>query len=169
MSFTFFSWISFRLTFTSRDPRVHVLEVEKLGLPDFLSLAFKFDILELNTGVKPSFLKYLFAQGAEKVLYFDPDIYIFGAVDPIYEALDKASVVLTPHILSPTPDVGHVYERDFLGTGVFNLGFVAVANSDQGREFLDWWEERCLSFCFEDLRAGTLRGSEVGQPGTVLI
>src|SRR5437867_4327662 len=29
--------------FTSRDPRVRVLEVEKLGLPAFHSLAFKFD------------------------------------------------------------------------------------------------------------------------------
>ena len=68
--------------FTSRDPRVQVLEVEKLGLPAFRSLAFKFDILELNTGVKPSFLKYLFALGADKVIYFDPDIYVFHSVIP---------------------------------------------------------------------------------------
>ena len=140
--------------FTSRDPRVHVLEVENLGLPAFRSLAFKFDLLELNTGVKPSFLKYLFSLGADKVLYFDPDIYIFQPLNLIYDALDSASAVLTPHILSPTPDAGHVYERDFLGTGVFNLGFVAVANSLQGRNFLDWWEERCLGFGFHDLRAG---------------
>lgn len=140
--------------FVSRDPRVHVLAVEDLGLPAFRSLAFKFDILELNTGVKPSYLKYLFSLGADKVIYFDPDIYIFHPVELIYEALDSASVVLTPHILSPTPDEEHIYERDFLGTGVFNLGFVAVAATPQGRSFLDWWEERCLYFCYEDLRSG---------------
>jgi hypothetical protein len=39
-------------------------------------------------------------------------------------------------------------------TGVFNLGFVAVSNSPQGRSFLKWWEERCLRFGFEDLRSG---------------
>jgi hypothetical protein len=108
----------------------------------------------LNTGVKPSFLKYLFALGADKVIYFDPDIYIFHSVELIYEALESASIVLTPHILTPTADAEHVYEKDLLGTGVFNLGFVAVSNSAQGRGFLDWWEERCLTLGFSDLRAG---------------
>jgi len=140
--------------FTSRDARVHVHEVEKLGLPAFRSLAFKFDILELNTGVKPSFLKHLFALGADKVIYFDPDIYIFSSVELIYEALDSSSIVLTPHILSPTSDAEHVYEKGLLRTGVFNLGFVAVSNSAQGLSFLDWWEERCLKFGFQDLWAG---------------
>jgi hypothetical protein len=140
--------------FTSRDSRVHLHEVEKLGLPAFRSLAFKFDILELNTGVKPSFLKHLFALGADKVIYFDPDIYVFSSVELIYEALESASIVLTPHILSPTPDAEHVYEKGMLRTGVFNLGFVAVSNSSQGLSFLDWWEERCLKFGFHDLWAG---------------
>jgi hypothetical protein len=140
--------------FTSRDPRVHVLEVEKLGLPGFESLAFKFDILELNTGVKPSFMKYLFGLGASKVVYFDPDIYVFSSMELIYDALESASIVLTPHILTPTSDSEHVYERDLLGGGVFNLGFVAVSNSQQGLRFLDWWEERCLQFGFNDLRSG---------------
>ncbi len=141
-------------SFISRDPRVHILPVEELGLPDFRSLAFKFDILELNTGVKPSYLKYLFALGAEKVIYFDPDIYLFQPVELVYEALDSAAIVLTPHILSPTPDAEHLYEKDLLSTGVFNLGFVAVSNSSQGRGFLDWWEERCLRYGFHDLRSG---------------
>src|ERR1700727_382859 len=140
--------------FVSRDPRVQVLEVERLGLPAFRSLAFKFDILELNTGVKPSFIKHLFALWADKVIYFDPDIYIFDSVELIYQALTSASIVLTPHILAPTSDVEHVYENGLLRTGVFNLGFVAVSNSPQGRGFLDWWEDRCLRFGFHDLRSG---------------
>lgn len=140
--------------FVSRNPKVHVLEVEKLGLPAFRSLAFKFDILELNTGVKPSFMKYLLAHGADKVIYFDPDIYLFQPAELIFKALDAASIVITPHILSPTLDPEHVYEKDLLVTGVFNLGFVAIANSAQGRRFLDWWEERCLNFGFNDLRSG---------------
>jgi hypothetical protein len=131
-----------------------VLQVESLGLPDFRSLAFKFDILELNTAVKPSFLKYLFRQGAEKVIYLDPDIYVFQPLEFIYETLDASSVVLTPHVLSPTPDSGHAYERICLGVGSFNLGFVAVSNRREGLNFLDWWEERCLNFGFSDVRTG---------------
>lgn len=140
--------------FISRNPKVHVHEVENLGLPDFRSLAFKFDILELNTGVKPSFIKYLFARGAEKVIYFDPDIYLFQPAELIFKALDTASIVITPHFLSPTLDQEHVYERDLLVGGVFNLGFVAVSSSTGGKRFLDWWEERCLDFGFLDLRSG---------------
>lgn len=140
--------------FVSRNPKVQVVEVEQLGLKGFHSLAFKYNILELNTAVKPSFLKYLFQKGADKAVYFDPDIYLFAPLDVIYQTLDTASAVLTPHLLSPTPDPEHVYENDQLVTGVFNLGFVAVSNSSQGRSFLDWWEDRCLQFGFEDLRCG---------------
>jgi hypothetical protein len=140
--------------FVPLDPRVYVLGVEELGIPAFRSLAFKFDILELNTSVKPSFLKYLVVHGADKVIYFDPDIYVFQSVDLIYAALDDASIVVTPHILKPTSDAEHVYEKDFLGTGVFNLGFVAVSDSAQGRAFLDWWEQRCLDYGYQDLRSG---------------
>ena len=140
--------------FKPQNSKVQVLQVEELSLPSFQSLAFKFNILELNTGVKPTFLKYIFALGVEKVIYFDPDIYVFHSVDLIYEQLDSASIVLTPHVLSPTPDDEHVYEKDFLGTGIFNLGFIAVSNSSQGRAFLEWWEERCLSYGFNDVRTG---------------
>lgn len=140
--------------FVSRDQRVQILEVEKLGLPAFRSLAFKYNILEFNTAVKPSFLKHLFDRGVDKAIYFDPDIYLFRPAELIYDALNSASVVLTPHLLSPTPDPDHIYENDLLVTGVFNLGFIAVSNCPQGRQFLDWWEERCLRFGFEDLRCG---------------
>ena len=140
--------------FESRNPLVHITEVERLPLPDFRSLAFKFDLLELNTAVKPTFLKYLFAQGADKVIYFDPDIYLYRPVELIFEALDQASAVVTPHLLVPPGDPDHAYEKDLLVTGVFNLGFIAVSNTEQGRSFLDWWEDRCLHFGFQDLRTG---------------
>ena len=140
--------------FTTRNPRVQITQVEQLDLPDFRSLAFKFDLLELNTAVKPTFLKYLLALGAEKVVYFDPDIYLYCPVELIFAALDEASAVVTPHLLSPTTDEDVSYEKDLLVTGVFNLGFVAVSNSEQGRSFLNWWEDRCLRFGFQDLRTG---------------
>ncbi len=140
--------------FTTRNSRVQITPVEQLGLPDFRSLAFKYDLLELNTAVKPTFLKYLLSLGAEKVVYFDPDIYLYGPVELIFAALDEASAMVTPHLLSPTTDEDLSYEKDLLVTGVFNLGFVAVSNSEQGRNFLDWWEDRCLRFGFQDLRTG---------------
>ena len=129
--------------FVSRDPRVQVSEVEKLGLPAFRSLAFKYDILELNTNVKPALLKTLFARGADKVIYFDPDILICSSVDLIYDALDTNSIVITPHILSPTRTENTETKRAALHRSFqswFRCHFTG-----RGRSFLDWWEHRCLT------------------------
>jgi hypothetical protein len=45
-------------------------------------------------------------------------------------------------------------ERDFLRSGVFNLGFIGVSNRQAARAFLDWWEERCLNEGLSEQRAG---------------
>ena len=43
--------------------------VEELGIPDFLGVAFRYGILELNTNVKPSFLKWILdRQGVERLV-----------------------------------------------------------------------------------------------------
>ena len=81
-----------------------VVFLEDLGIPDWLRIAFRFDVLELNTNVKPSFLRYLLGLGYPAAYYFDPDIYCYRALDPLDDALSDVNVLLTPHALSPTPE-----------------------------------------------------------------
>lgn len=128
--------------------------VENLDIPEFLSIAFKYDILELNTAVKPTFFKKLFALGLQRVIYFDPDIYIYSSLDFIFDTLRDANIVLTPHITQPITDELRPPEREFLVSGTFNLGFIGVAASKEGLRFLDWWERRCLSEGYRDTQAG---------------
>ena len=134
---------------------LQVLFAEDLGLPDLERLAYKYDILELNTALKPSLLLHLFRSGHQRVAYVDPDIQFHGPSDAIEQALDGAEIVLTPHSCSPLLDGARPSDVDFLRNGVFNLGFAAFRQGPQSLALLTWWESRCLSMGFNDVGFGT--------------
>jgi len=133
--------------------RFQIIWVEELGIPNFLSAAFKFDILELNTNVKATFLKHLLGSGVDGLIYFDPDILICSSVGFIFDLLQSSSIVVTPHALSPN-NAAPAGEAILLYSGVFNLGFIAVANTEESMRFLAWWENRCLTEGFVERRSG---------------
>jgi len=125
-----------------------VVEAEFIGIPNFGDLCERYDIIELNTAVKPFFFKYVFKEYPEVqgALYLDPDVMVFGSLESVYSDLEKHSMVLTPHILSPIPlDGREPCENVFLTYGTYNLGFIGVANQPEGRRFLDWWGDRTFS------------------------
>lgn len=129
--------------------------LQQIGLKDLRGEAMKYDILELNTNVKPTFLKYLFATyGFDKLVYLDPDIFVYAPLAPVFDALDRADAVLTPHITRPIDDDKTPPEQDFLYNGTYNLGFFGVRRSDEGARILDWWERRCLGLGFSEGRTG---------------
>jgi hypothetical protein len=133
--------------------RFHLTTVEDLAIPDFNAIAFKYGILELNTNVKPTFLKKLLNEGIDHLIYFDPDILVCSPVDVIYDALAKFGIVLTPHCTSPNP--GDPYsEIMLLVGGVFNLGFIAISKTEEVQRFLAWWEHRCLTYGYNERWAG---------------
>lgn len=122
---------------------IDIVWVEDLAIPNFTSYAMRYDILELNTNVKPTFLLSLLKK-YQKVAYIDPDIKVFRQLDIIFDRLNDHSIVLTPHIVSSIPDNMKPGEIDFLINGQFNLGFIAVSNTDNALKMLQWWQERCL-------------------------
>ncbi len=128
---------------------------QELGLPDFEHLAYKFDIVEFNTALKPTFLKALFGLGFERVVYLDPDISLYAAPLPVLQALDAGEIALIPHALAPVMDGMRPSDIDFLRAGSFNLGFIGLRRGGQAMALLDWWERRCLSHGFNDPAFGT--------------
>jgi hypothetical protein len=129
--------------------------LEEIGLLNLKSIGMKYDILELNTNVKPSFMKYIFDNSdLTNLVYLDPDIYIYSRLDPVFDLLNHANVVLTPHITSPINDDKIPTEQDFLSSGTYNLGFIAVRRSSESRRMLDWWESRCLEQGYNERRSG---------------
>jgi len=116
----------------------------------------KYDILELNTNVKPTFMKYLIAKyDLAQLVYLDPDIFVYRPLTPVLQSMDHgAAVVLTPHLTRPVNDGKQPSEQDMLYNGTFNLGFIAVRRCAESAGLLDWWEERCLEQGFSEGRSG---------------
>ena len=153
----------------SREP-FEVLSVEELPIPRFVDLAFKYDILELNTAMKPFFLEWLLGRdGVERVVFLDPDIAVFRPFEEVRARLESADAVLTPHILSPIPPDGLVPDDTvFLRAGVYNLGFFALKRSASTLCLLRWWKERLLDYGFRDVEHGIFTDQKWIDLATVL-
>ncbi len=139
--------------FEARHPQYRITWVEDLGIADFERIAFKYDILELNTNVKPTFALRLVKEHT-KVVYLDPDIFVYASLRPIFDMLDRHAVVLTPHITRPIEDDRLPGEQEFMTSGIYNLGFAAFNRSQESRELLKWWERRCLSLAYNEQAQG---------------
>jgi hypothetical protein len=127
----------------------------EIGLADLPGEAMKYEILELNTNVKPTFLKHLLARhGLERVVYLDPDIFVYSPLTPVFDALRENDAVLTPHLTSPVFDGKLPGEQEMLYNGTYNLGFYATRNTPEAVAILSWWERRCLDLGFSEGRTG---------------
>ncbi|MFO1395980.1 MAG: glycosyltransferase [Burkholderiales bacterium] len=142
--------------FDARDARDDFTElsIRELGLPQFDRFTFQYTILELNTAIKPWVIAALFARGYERVIYFDPDIKVYGAVTPILDRLDDAQIVLTPHLTGRLDDGRKPTELQILQSGSYNLGFIALRRTDDTRRFVDWWQGKLERECVVDIPRG---------------
>jgi hypothetical protein len=134
----------------------HVVFAPDLSFDRYEGWIFKHDIVEACTAVKGQMMRFLLDQGADKVVYFDPDIAIFNPVDNIVESLDRSSIILTPHQVAPNKTEGAVRDNELtsLKYGVYNLGFAAVRNDVSGRRFADWWAQQLYFACYDDVPNG---------------
>jgi hypothetical protein len=139
------------------EPFDAVLEIADLGIPDWRAWTFTHGIVELATAIKPFALKRLLEKPeCRTVLYFDPDIVLFSRVDDILATLGNANLALTPHQTSPDHGLEAILDNEVgsLKHGIFNLGFIGVSNTDEGRRFADWWSERTRLLCRDDVANG---------------
>ena len=133
-----------------------LLEIEQLdNVPDLRSFLFKYTLLECNTAVKPYLLEHLFERhDLERLIYFDPDIWITGSLDELAELLERHSIVLTPHLDAPIDDDAWPSEQAILQSGAYNLGFIALRRSEVTRRLLSWWQDRLYDQCLVQIEKG---------------
>lgn len=118
-------------------------------------MAFKYNLTEFCTSIKPKSLSYFIKNGYDKVMYLDPDTFFFSDIDQIFSMLDSHLIVLSPHLVHlPPKESNDIFESTFLNYGVYNLGFVAVRNDRTISRILDWWHERLAKYCFIDSQNG---------------
>lgn len=129
--------------------------LEEIGLQNIQSLGMKYNILELNTNVKPRFMLYLLAQrNISMLVYLDPDIYVYLRLQPVFDLLCHHNAVLTPHLTTPSSEPDGGFEQDVLSNGTYNLGFFAVRRNEETTQLLEWWDRRCVEKGFSEGRSG---------------
>lgn len=138
------------------DPDWTVVEAHTLPIHDFTAFSFRYDIMEMNTAVKPFMFQHLLNMlDYDHVLYFDPDIEVFQPLDAILGPLSLgASFVLTPHLCAPVEDEDEPNDMTIMRAGVYNLGFLGVSACDESRSVLAWWARRLTYLCISAIEIG---------------
>ena len=138
----------------SFDPAAEKFEIvglDELDLPDLRTRCFRYEREQLSFALTPTLLRHLLGQGFERVLFIKQESLVCGSLDVAVAGLDDSAVLLTPHLLQP---LGTDRELNILMSGVYNLGFLGVADRDSAHRFLEWWETRLGTDCRHALEEG---------------
>lgn len=132
-------------------PDFEIVSILALDLPDLEHRLFRTTAYERPSAVKALALK-LGLERSDKVIFLDADIEIFSSFLPVLEALEKHSLVFTPHLTKPKLD--HPWWRIVTKFGVLNGGFLAASRSAQTTDFLDWFDSKLEHHCYNDVAEG---------------
>lgn len=135
------------------DCSAEIIWIEDCEVPGLLQLAFKYDITEFSTAVKP-FLTLRLLKSYGSVVFLDPDTCAYGSIEPILLDLEDNSIVLTPHYVTPHGPSEPDSDVGMMRFGSFNLGFYAVRRSAESIRFLEWWSDRCFRLGFFETQFG---------------
>lgn len=128
-----------------------ISELEQ-DLPNHMAWVFGHSVMELATAIKGFALKKLLdRKDCNSVLFLDPDCEIHSDLTVVYDQLYYKDIVLTPHCSLPhNRDEWVRFELNQHRVGAFNLGFLGVRNSAEGKKFADWWWHRLQRHCVID-------------------
>lgn len=122
-----------------------------IGCEPFMEMAVRYSVLEFSTAVKPWLLRHLIGKTGGPVTYLDPDIMVYGSLEPLSELAAAHGIVLIPHNNEPMPPDGRRPSQvDIMISGVYNLGYVSVASRPEVDRLLDWWADRLRRDCRVD-------------------
>jgi SAM-dependent methyltransferase len=132
-----------------------VLELGDIAIPGIEGMIDRYNITELNTSIKPFAFLHLFdLHPGRPVVYFDPDIAVLSPLVELEALLDEgADCVLTPHLCEPA-EFAEMHEGRILLFGVYNLGFLALRDTEEVRRLVAWWGRRLERECVIDLPSG---------------
>lgn len=139
-----------------QDKRYEILKASDLKISFLPEMYLKYSTLELNAALKPYFAYHIFntRNDVSEIVFFDSDILLYDQINVVYEKLATHSILLTPHSLSSVESGYSFDDRNFLSSGVFNIGFFAVKRDENAFAFLDWWMKKLRNECFIDVKNG---------------
>lgn len=126
-----------------------VLSLDEVLPPEHRGMTFYYSAFELCNALKPWLLRRLLATTPhDRCIYLDADVFPFGPLADALAELEFASVLLTPHGLSPPPAAAAELETLNLKYGVYNGGFLGVRACTESMRFLDWQAGRLATLGF---------------------
>jgi hypothetical protein len=139
----------------------------ELAVPNVERLRFVYPQPDLSYALTPWFLGHLLGRGFRSVLFLKQETLVVGSLTSLFDRLDGAAILLTPHLVDPLDrplggqgppsDAAEAArrEREVLLAGAFNCGVMGITEGATARRFLAWWGER--------LRLHALRAVEQGM------
>ena len=80
----------------------------------------------------------------ELAVYLDADLFFFRDPTLVLERMTESDIGIIPHCYSDR-------NRERLSKyGTYNVGWVGIRNSENGRKCVEWWAERCLEWCVDE-------------------
>ena len=151
----------------SMEPFDEIVTVEQLGIPvkNLPYWIYIHTVVELCTAIKGQALVKFLEEGSEKVVYLDPDIAVFDDLKILENLLDQYDVLLTPHQTAPESDPEDIVANELCSMryGVYNYGFYAVRNTENGLAYARWWRDRLVDYCFDDIPFGIFTDQRWGD------
>lgn len=119
---------------------------------EWKELSFKYTLVEFCTAIKPFCFTYIFESlNRSKIIFLDPDVFVFNSLNSVFKNLETYCIILTPHILTIEDNYsGDFWENIFLSVGTFNLGFIALKRSKSSDKMLSWWRHKLKNECYVD-------------------
>jgi len=105
--------------------------------PQLLSIKNTRALKEYIVTMKPFLPEYIFNKfGEEKLVFTDSDIAFWNHPSEIFDELDSCSFLAKSHEIEPRRSAGR-----------FNVGLLGYKDDENCREWLKWWQERCIEWC----------------------
>ena len=114
--------------------------LSELNAPGLTELALRSTPLELSVRLKPISLAALLAEGYSAALFLDTDQWVLGDLGPLWDAIERNAIVLTPHLAAPAGGSdAAARERMLLRAGTHNAGAIGVSDHPEAHRMLAWW------------------------------
>jgi hypothetical protein len=125
-----------------------LLKLDDLKIPNLSRFRFHYGQQELTYAATPYLITALLDRGFGCVGFFKQESLVVGNLKPILDRVGECSIALTPHLLEALEgEQGIARELNILLSGIYNVGFVGVADTSSARTFLAWWQDRLYLHC----------------------
>jgi hypothetical protein len=115
-------------------------------------MCFYYTPFELCCALRGLLHKYLWLQtDVPQWIFLDADIRVVAPLAALWEQLQHATLLLTPH-RRKAPSLQHAatLENSLLLTGLYNAGFLGVRRSEEAWRFINWFTARLERYALDD-------------------